>query len=258
MNMIDELKDKYNKVSKHSGYQILPMALKNLICDNEIKVDSRSERERLDYIQTKIDLSHKKIADIGGNTGFFSFECISGGAEEVFYFEGNEEHASFVSLASQAVEYSDRIKVFNKYFDFSNDREQCFDVMFVLNVLHHVGDDYGDKNLSIDMAKKEIIHSLKNISKQTKILIFQIGYNWMGDISRPLFQNGTKMEQIDFLVNNLSDYYEFVGVGIAEKKNNCVQYVDKNMHNVERIDGYGEFLNRPLFILKSKKNTLQD
>jgi SAM-dependent methyltransferase len=252
MHKIDKLKDMYNKVSKHSGYQVIASPLLELVSDKDIKVTSRSERERFEYIQKIVDLTGKKVADVGGNTGFFSFESVNAGAKKVSYIEGNRDHAEFVSLASEVIGFSDRIEISNEYFKFNNS-DVIFDVMFILNVLHHVGDDYGNKDLSINFAKKEIINSLKNIASQTKILIFQIGYNWKGDVTLPLFENGTKNEQIDFLVSSLGDFYDIMSIGIAEKNEKNVVYHEKNENNVAKFDSYGEFLNRPLFVMRSKK-----
>ena len=37
-----------------------------------------------------LDLKGKKILDVGGNTGFFSFDCLDAGASELVYVGGNE------------------------------------------------------------------------------------------------------------------------------------------------------------------------
>lgn len=70
----NKLIELYNESSKHSGYQILASNLEEIIDKSKLKISSRYERERLNYIISKIDLKGKRILDIGGNTGFFTFE----------------------------------------------------------------------------------------------------------------------------------------------------------------------------------------
>ncbi len=83
-------------------------------------------------------------------------------------------------------------------------------------------------------------------------VILQLGFNWKGDRYLPLFDNGTKSEMIAFLQINIESFLDITRIGIAQKKDNNVIYSDLTDSNIERDDSLGEFLNRPLFILKSK------
>ena len=64
----------YHKKSKHSNYQILSTLLTPHLKD--INVVTRFEKERLEYILDRIELKNKNILDIGGNTGYFTFEFL--------------------------------------------------------------------------------------------------------------------------------------------------------------------------------------
>ena len=247
-----ELKKLYQKGSKHSNYQILSTRLNQIIGNNEIDVKTRYESERLSYIIKSIEIKDKTILDIGGNTGFFSFELIENGAEKLYYYEGNKAHAEFVQLAADVLNVTNQISTTNDYYKFENEFINVkFDIILLLNVLHHVGDDYDDQQLTINNAKLNILKQLNSLAYKTKHIVFQLGFNWKGDRNLGLFENGTKKELINFIIEGVNGYWDVEKIGIAENANGKIEYLDLNEDNIKRIDSMGEFLNRPIFILKS-------
>ncbi len=256
----DKLITLYNQTSKHSHYQILAAPLQELIptsYQQRLDIHSRYERERLAYILKHQPVQGVTLADIGGNTGFFTFELISRGARSALFFEGNDSHSEFVREAARALGWQDRITVFPMYFDFAEDLSKIeVDVCLLLNVLHHVGDDYGQTIRSADAARQTILSSLNRLASHAQTLIFQLGFNWMGDRNRPLFQNGTKKEVIDFIAEGTRDYWIIDGIGIAQRTQSGITYQEVGASNIRRDDALGEFLNRPLFILHSRQTIL--
>lgn len=251
-NYSEELNGLYHKTSKHSQYQILPAAVKQLV-KHEVFVKSRSEQERLNYILKKIDATDKTVMDIGGNTGYFTFKLLENGASHVWYFEGNQDHAAFVELAAKLLKYNDRITVFANYFDFNDSsRITKSDICLLLNVLHHIGDDYEKVVKDVELAKRKILKQINSLSAQTKFLVFQLGFNWQGNPCQPLFERGTKSEMIDFIRNGTDEYWDVVNIGIAERENDQVVFLDLSVENLPRNEELGEFLNRPIFIMRSK------
>lgn len=249
----EQLKALFSRNSKHSNYQIMPQCLKPFLNDTDIQVKSRYEKERLDYILNQINPADKSILDIGGNSGYFSFELLDRGAKHVDYFEGNTTHAEFVKVASELLHFSDRINIFNEYYDFAEKSQTHYDIILLLNVLHHVGDDYGDKNLSLIKAKQRIIESLNLIAHNTTLLIFQLGFCWKGNRELSLLENGTKEEMIDFIKAGTKINWSIEEVAIPEFENGEIVYKTINEKNIKRDDSMGEFLNRPLFIMKANK-----
>lgn len=241
----------YNNFSKHSNYQTLAKPLRFIISEDNLKIFSRYEVERLNYILERYQIKERIIADIGGNTGFFTIECATQGASEILYFEGNREHAEFVNEAAEVLQLKEIIKTHCQYINFVTDFNVNVDACFLLNVLHHIGDDYGNATCN-DVAKKNIISSLSYLSKKVSILFFQIGFNWKGNKDLPLFKNGTKAELINFISEGTKDSWEISSIGIPQKKGSDIEYVDVDIKNIQRDDSLGEFLNRPLFIMKSK------
>ena len=203
----------------------------------------------------KINFTGKKVLDIGGNTGFFSIELANNYKAEIEYYEGNKAHADFVKCATEMLGIENKIKVHEKYFLFNDSqlKKDHFDVCLLLNVLHHIGDDFGDQDLSIDNAKKQMLENLNYLSDATEFLVFQMGYCWKGNRNLLLFEEGTKTEMIDFVKHDTKGFWNIEETGIGELYNDKVIYKDLNNYNIKRNDKLGEFLNRPLFILKSLK-----
>lgn len=251
---IERLRELYfltKGAGKHSGYQLLPPELSAFLKTGERLIRPHFEEERMACFLKHINPANQRVLDIGGNTGYFSFEFLKRGAARVDCYEGGKTHAEFLAIASDLIGAGDRFSVQNRYFDFKNGKVLDYDIILLLNVLHHVGDDYGDSRLTREMARREIIESLNRLSPQTRFLIFQLGFNWKGDIAQCLFEHGTKSEMIQFVKEGIKDCWKVVEIAVAEKKGGVVTYEPVNDSNIKRNDSLGEFLNRPVFILKS-------
>lgn len=244
------LENLYMRQSKHSNYQILSNKLASKLSSKNITTVARWEHERLFYMKKHIDFSEKNVLDIGGNTGFFTFETIESGACHVDYFEGNQTHAKFVQVAAKVLEIENKVTVYPEYYMFDNNKKR-YDIALCLNVVHHLGDDF-KREKDKDRARLKMIDSINNLSECANILIFQMGFNWKGDHEDGLFENGTKMEMIEYLKIGTQKYWDIIFIGIAEKKKGKIKYYELNGKNKERDDMLGEFLNRPIFIMKSK------
>jgi hypothetical protein len=248
----DQLLALYQATSKHSNYQILPNALKAMLPASSLATKSRYERERLEYIASRLDLIDCCIADIGGNTGYFSFELLAHGASAVTHIEGNTAHHQFVLKAAAKLGLEGRLQCENRYIDFDKPNLAPHETVFLLNVLHHVGDDYGDPTTRIETVQSKIKAALRKLAPTARHLVLQLGFNWKGDPNLPIFASGTKAEVIN-LVRELEDVYLVQAIGIAgQNEDGLVVYRDLDALNITRDDRLGEFLNRPLFILRSR------
>lgn len=243
----------YRQTSKHSNYQILPPGLNSYIPVAEIYTRSRFEAERFEWIRTHVDLQNKEIIDIGGNTGYFSFRCVQEGARLVQYYEGNVAHAEFVREATKVLHLQDKLTVHNAYYLFTGE-QLTFDVMLLLNVLHHVGDDFGNRALTKSEAKNIIATNLQSLAKTVNSLVFQLGFNWKGDRAQCLFEHGTKSELIDFIRNASQDYWNIKYIAVPVRRDGLIEYLPLSESNIQRDDSLGEFLNRPLFLLESLRS----
>lgn len=239
--------------SKHSQYQAIASPLKECVPAVALQAPAHFERERLEYILRHVPCAGVSVADIGGNTGYFTLEFIDRGANSVLFSEGNRTHCAFVRKAVSVLGWQDRVEIHCHYLQFGADLSLIdADICLLLNVLHHVGDDYGDAAHYVESAKRSILHSVSRMAEHATHLVFQLGFNWKGNINLPLFATGTKREVIDFVESGTRDNWVMQSVGIAEATNAGVAYRDLSSRNIQRQDCLGEFLNRPLFILVSK------
>lgn len=242
----------YHTASKHSNYQVLPAQLQHVLRSDDISVKSRHERARLAYILSRVDLAALHVADIGGNTGFFSFEALGHGARHVDYFEGNAAHHDFVRAAAAQLGLSGALHTHHGYVAFGHGELPQVDLTLLLNVLHHLGDDFGDPALGREAAKARILGCLAALSRSSRQLVFQLGFNWKGDRHLPLFAGGTKAEIIDFITQGTAADWSISAIGIAARHGDGIRFADLSGTNIARDDSLGEFLNRPIFIMRSR------
>lgn len=213
--------------------------------------DKMFEKSRFAYIEKQLSYKDKSLIDVGCNTGFFIFEALDNGAMKACGYEGSKP--AYKHLSDYVKKAQENITIKNSYFDFKAVPNENFDIVHLLNVVHHLGDDYGGRASSsdIDEIKKEIISQINGFSSWSKYLVFQMGFNLHGNIECPLFTSGTKREMIEFLKNGVKQHWHIEGIGVAQSKNGYVTYQELDNNNIERDDSLGEFLNRPIFILKS-------
>ena len=255
-NVVLELSALYAKQSKHSNYQVLPSLLSEILHTGEFQTVSRSERERLAWIKKHVNFKDKAVVDIGANTGFFILEAISAGASSAEAVEGNKEHAYFIERVGQLLKL-DKLNVSNRYVDFiDTENIPVSDVLILLNVLHHLGDDFGDQTINMQEAKRIMAQALRNALSSTSTLVFQLGFNWKGNRRMGLFEKGIKQEIVEFVLESLKEEIVEINIGVAEKLNGVVKYNELNETNSARFDEYGEFLNRPIFIIKKVKTNV--
>lgn len=234
----------------------------------KLSIETRHEPSRLAFIKQHVDFADQSVVDIGGNSGYFSFEALDSGAAQVTLIEGNSDHCEFVAAAASRLGLSDRLTALNRYFDFSDgpnsqiselqdgptasehQPEFPVDVMLLLNVLHHVGDDFGDQGFQKAEELDFIAAKIRDTAKFARTLVFQLGFNWKGDRDSCLFPNGTKLEMIEFVERTVAGVWNIKATGIATGNKAAVTYEPASPTNLQRDDTLGEFLNRPLFVLE--------
>lgn len=242
----------YHRASKHSNYQVLSESVAALLGEPAIAVRSRHEHERLAYILPRLPVAGAHWADIGGNTGFFSFELLRHGAGRVDYFEGNREHHDFVRSAAERLGLAERLHTHHGYVAFDDGALPAVDTLLLLNVLHHLGDDFGDPRSDLAAAKAAMLAHLAAAARSSRWLVLQLGFNWKGDRRLPLFASGTKAEMIDFVERGTAADWSIAAIGIASRRDGEVVFEDLHARNLARDDSLGEFLNRPLFVMRSR------
>ena len=239
----------YLRRSKHAHYQrVHPLLLAHLGSGHDLP-PGKLERERQAYFDRVLPLAGAEVLDIGANTGYFSFGALDGGARHVTCYEGNADHADFLQQAASATGMADRVSVRARYFDFMSPPDQTFDVVYCLNVLHHLGDDFGDAGLGIDAARTQMLRCLNHMAAYGRVLMLQLGFNWKGDPRHPLFDGGEKAALIDFVTRGVASYWRLEEVTVPNPSSKAFEPV--SAATLPRDDRVGEFMNRPLFKLGS-------
>jgi hypothetical protein len=254
----EPLLELYQRSSKHSNYQVLSSALSPLLGNDAIAVKTRHEHERLAYILSRMPVQGLGFADIGGNTGFFTFELLMHGAAAVDYYEGNAAHHDFVAGAASQIGLSGRLRTHHRYVSFEASELPQLDGTLLLNVLHHLGDDFGDPGTAKEAAKQQMLACLSVLAHTSCMLVLQLGFNWKGDRRLPLFPGGSKAEMIDFVTQGTAADWDVVAIGAAGRDGEEIVFSDLGAHNRARDDSLGEFLNRPIFVLRSRHRAADD
>lgn len=256
---VHELRKAFDQVSesggKHSAYHAVPRILNDLVVSKFPSIsETRAEAARFSYINERINFVEKTILDIGGNTGYFSFDAIVSGAKSVRIYEGDRKLCDIISAVASFAGLSSRIEINNSYFlfDETQDAGDVYDICFLLNVMHHIGDDFGDKNINRIIARSLMLEKINSLANKCRFLVLQIGYIWKGNRDLPLFDKGEKSEIYAFLESGLEGRFRIRHCGVAMQNTaSRIEYVDMTMENACRISYFREFLNRPLFILES-------
>lgn len=252
MDSISRLHSLYVQDGKHAGYQALSPRLREYFPKELTFNSSRYEPERFAFINQTLDFEGMKVLDVGANAGFFTFEALDLGAESVVAYEGDAALGEFLELAVDLLGLEGRAQVYRTYFEPPGQTpEPKFDVALLMNVLHHLGADFG--NSAID--KKDVLdvvgHYVQRMSSVSRYLVFQLGYCWKGDRNSLLFPHGTKQEQIDFVNSVCAGYWKILSLGIPCGDSGRIEYLPPENCNLRRVDQLGEFLNRPLFVMQS-------
>ena len=245
------IKDLYDLKSKHSDYQKIPNFIASQLGIEIEPSWSKGDEIRYDYITKAIDFKDKEIYDIGGNVGYFAFMLNHYNNCTAKVVELNRDHVDFVNTIINELDLNNISSTCMGYSNQFVENTNKMDVMLNFNVLHHFGDDFGDIT-NIDELKTFIKSNLDLVSYKADYLVLQIGFNWKGDITLPIFKGGTKKEMIDFVRESTKDAWDIISIGIAEQVDGNLLYKDLNGTNIERNDKLGEFFNRPLFIMRSR------
>lgn len=244
------LKDLYLQRSKHASYQLVHPLVASHLGDTSDLPAGKLERERQAYFDRALPLLGARVMDIGSNTGYFSFGALQSGAQHVTCYEGNVDHAAFVTHCAEVAQVADRLTMHASYFDFMSPITQTYDVTYCLNVLHHLGDDFGDASLGMDAARAQMLRCLNHMAGLTRTLVLQLGFNWKGDVRHPLFEGGEKAALIDFVAQGSTEHWVIEEVTVPNAVSKVYEPINED--NLPRNNQIGEFMNRPLFKMRSR------
>ncbi len=240
----------YDAQSKHSSYQLIHPTLLPLLGDTAGLPAGKLEEQRQRFFERAVPMADRTVLDIGANTGYFSFAALQSGARRVRAQEGNAAHARFIDAAARELGVSQRLQVVPAYFDFEPAADERFDVALCLNVVHHLGDDFGDSALTIAQARDQMLMAINAMTAWTRTLVLQVGFNWKGDRHRPLFDGGEKASLIEFVRAGTASHWKIDQIVVADPRFDG-ELTPVDAVNLPRNDAIGEFANRPLFVMRA-------
>ncbi|MEW9093562.1 MAG: methyltransferase domain-containing protein [Clostridiaceae bacterium] len=153
------------------------------------------------------------VLDIGANAGFYTFSIAKEGAK-VTAFEPNKEYSQIAENIIN-IEKGLNINWINEFYDCKKVKDKKIDVALMLSVFQWMAD--GGKN--IDYA----IRQLKETSKISKYLIFELGFNQGSSCLKT--ENKNHYEEIIKLLKENTQYQYFNLIGITELWNNCNRFL---------------------------------
>jgi hypothetical protein len=191
------LLDRHSRGEKHIGYHILPERLNALLAgsglENRYTFHEPPNGWRSSASHDRLS-SGRSVLDIGCNIGWFLVGCagrrcalargrlgrqglvrrVSG--SRPIQRTGGARTASSCTPATTA-------STTGPIGQAGGAAAPHFDVALLLNVLHHLGDDYGDPGLGIAAsATRACCDQLNGLSTPgTTTLLFQLGFNWKGN-----------------------------------------------------------------------------
>ena len=246
-----DLRALYDAHSKHSSYQLIHPTLLPLLGDTTGLPAGKLEEQRQRYFERAVPMAGRTVLDIGANTGYFSFAALQSGATRVRSQEGNAAHARFIAAAAAELGVADRLEVVPHYFDFEPQADTRFDVALCLNVVHHLGDDFGDSALTISQARDQMLAAINAMTAWTRTLVLQVGFNWKGDRHRPLFEGGRKASLIEWVRAGTASRWKIDEIVVADPRVDG-EFRPVDAGNLPRNDAVGEFMNRPLFVMTAR------
>lgn len=210
--------------------------------------------ERAAFMFERQSCSGQSVLDIGANQGFMSIEAALRGAQQIDAFESNPVDGAFMAQAASALEALQALKVHPVNFAFDHAKPGHWDCVICLNVLHHVGRYFDAQVQDLAQAKSLMASHLRRLLGPQTHVWFQLGFNWQGNPQQPMFAHGTKREMSEFVVQMLGPHGRLAALGIYNPERQAyeeVVYGDWAHPLWQRMEGLGEFANRPLYLIES-------
>ncbi len=254
--------DLYHDESKHSVYQSMPNFVQEAL-DIEVKVnqDWRGDVERYHYLIKHLDFSNKIVMDIGANTGYFSLNIANHFAKNVIAYEPNENHGKIITMLAKFFELNN-LKTLYEGVDLDKlSTLEKTDILLHFNVMHHAGHDF-DSNYVKNISDLEnyAINYLKQLREKAKTIVYQMGYNWGGNKSTPIFSaiDGIQMiEGVERICQKSGWEIDSIGLSKREEEKIVYDYYEYPIKSEdlkflsEKQEGLSEFYKRPIFILSN-------
>lgn len=198
----ETLLDLWHSTGKHGVYQQLPHFLSRDFGGIEAPIDERwrGDRSRLDYLRTRLDFKGLRVVDIGANTGFFSLTLAHDDQAQVTAVEPDPANRDFLKAVGRHYGLENLAVADTPVTLETVDSLPASDLVLLLNVLHHAGEDFDSTWVRSPEALQDYMAGyLGQLAQITRRLVFQLGYNWRGNKATPILPVRHPFEMIDYL-----------------------------------------------------------
>lgn len=211
------------------------------------------DKERAAFMFDRKSSAGKNVLDIGANQGYMSIEAALRGAQRVDAFESNTVDGAFLSQMSLLFPALQAVSAQTLNYDFEHENSGRWHYVICLNVLHHIGRYFDDHVNDLSEAKILMAAHLRRLLTHSGSVWLQLGFNWQGNTLKPMFAHGTKQEITEFVNQMVGQHARIATIGIYNPHRQAydeVVYGDWHHPLWQRIDGLGEFANRPLYLIE--------
>jgi hypothetical protein len=251
-----ELIEKYNLESKHSQYQRFPEFVGNQPPPNNIFW--RDDRPRLALLRREIEFGDlKTLLEVGSNIGYFGLSLKHDHPHlKVYFYEIDQTMRDLSRDLAEMVGLTDCC-FFPEAFDCTTKNPPDADLLLCMNVLHHIGRDYGPE-MTPDMVKSQVQEEMTFIRSKCRQLSFQIGMNWGGNKQTPIWPQGSERDYVCEVHEMLgSAGFRDIRLFSPMRSDDMVQYVEADLVQAGELslntleNGLvGEFYKRPIFLAR--------
>nr|WP_294864304.1 hypothetical protein [uncultured Pseudogulbenkiania sp.] len=248
---------------KHANYQLLPRFVASEF-DVELPLDIawRGDYGRLDYLQSHYDFSRRRVMDIGANAGLFALSIARDTpSANVIALEKHPDFCAFMGLVRNGWQLENLTILSQAYSLPELQALPMVDDLLFFNVIHHAGVEFDQA--SCPFKSTLATYWAEFLGKvQASRIFFQMGYNWGGDKSEPIFEGQSLSGMVDLVCAGamqsgwrvsaiviVTDYEQRM---LAEVALSDIAHWDDIYRAWMAEHRLSEFYRRPLFVLEKK------
>lgn len=253
----------YMHSGKHSSYQPLPtFVAEQLGFDVPVNPRWRADHGRLDYLKAHFDFSGQRVLDVGANSGLFTATLAHAYPDsQCIAWELDESSANFIRVLANEYNLAN-VEVVQKALDYETAQAMPghFHTLLLFNVLHHAGVDFDTTLVSDKHGLQAYIQAFLSALRPTAdCLLYQMGFNWGGDVAHPVAGRNALAEKLDYVKTALAGtgwQIEHIGL-VLDPQTRKIELFDEAgaAAQADACDSLGregklsEFYLRPLFKL---------
>lgn len=251
-----ELIEKFNLESKHSQYQRFPEFIGDQPPPNN--AFWRDDRPRLALLRREIDFGRlETLLEVGSNIGYFGLSLKHDHPHlKIYFYEIDQAMRELSCDLAEMAGLAD-CHFFADAFGRSTENAPNADLLLCMNVLHHIGRDYGPE-IASEAVKSQVQEELSFIRSKCGQLAFQIGMNWGGNKQTPIWPQGNEKDYVCEVQEILgSAGFGDIRLFSAVRSDDMVQYVEVDIAQAGELslntleNGFvGEFYKRPIFLAR--------